>query len=350
MMYDDYVRLRSILVSILLLFAVVGSVLNLIVLYMYGKRKEKTTTRVYILALGIVDFTACAVVIPFTIYMVSAEHSIPIDFLCKAYHFSINASTPFSALLMTAIAVDRYCGICKPLLHVMTTMRAKLIICSLGVFAACIGTVVSLMFGVYAIIETTPDEMRQSYLSNTESNDTITEVIYTGQCVWNNIYLGETFYWYYQKCFIAFYLICLVVVVALYAMLFCHLSRNKKSIQHRQILGETDIITNEDGIDYMVHRHVAVLSTENDDNVENDDSVENDDNVNHNMTEKVKGTTAVMLFVVTVVFIVTFLISFLPTFLMSIELIPYHLVVFYMYRVLQLILLFPEKCCSFLKQ
>ena len=70
------------------------------------------------------------------------------DLLCKFYHFLITSSIPFSALVMVAIAIDRYLCICRPFARWFSLPRAKLIVCLLAAFVTCLGVCVSLMYGI----------------------------------------------------------------------------------------------------------------------------------------------------------------------------------------------------------
>jgi len=69
----------------------------------------------------------------------------------QIYQFLITSNIPFSALIMVAIAVDRYLCICHPWRSaaLMNVSRAKVVVCILGLFAMFIGVIVGLMYGVY---------------------------------------------------------------------------------------------------------------------------------------------------------------------------------------------------------
>ena len=105
--------------------AVVGSGGNAIVLYVFGAKRDKLTSTVFIIALAAVDLVTCLIVIPFTVFMESVDFKINVDACCKLYHFLITSNVPCSALIMVAIAVDRYLCICHPFMRVMTVHRAK---------------------------------------------------------------------------------------------------------------------------------------------------------------------------------------------------------------------------------
>ena len=148
------VELYAVMV-ILSVLGVVGTVGNAIVLYVFGQKKDKLVSTLFILALAGVDLVTCLVVIPFTVYMEYVDFRIRFDAVCKAYQFLITSNIPFSALVMVVIAVDRYLCICHPFLRAMNFRRAKLIIAVLAVVAAGLGVCVALMFGVYQTIDMT---------------------------------------------------------------------------------------------------------------------------------------------------------------------------------------------------
>ena len=69
----------------------------------------------------------------------------------QIYQFLITSNIPFSALIMVAIAVDRYICICHPWrsVQLMNQSRAKLVVMVLALCAAVIGVCVALMYGVF---------------------------------------------------------------------------------------------------------------------------------------------------------------------------------------------------------
>ena len=137
-----------ILISILIFLSIVGTAGNLLVLYVFSKKRDKLVSTLFILVMAFVDFITCLVVIPYTAIMEYSDFWIKYDFMCKLYHFLITSNIPFSALIMVAIAIDRYLCICHPFYHILTVRRAKYVTAVLGVFAAVIGVLVALLHGV----------------------------------------------------------------------------------------------------------------------------------------------------------------------------------------------------------
>lgn len=115
---DDYDAETTYIMVMLALFCVVGLVGNALVLYVFGRRKDRLVSTLFIVSLAVIDFVTCLVIIPFTMYVEYVERYVSSDAVCKLYSFLVTANIPFSAMIMAAIAVDRYFAICRPLLQV----------------------------------------------------------------------------------------------------------------------------------------------------------------------------------------------------------------------------------------
>lgn len=102
----------TVIVSVVVLlsvFSVCGVLGNALVLLVFSQRKDGLVSTYFILLLAAIDFTTSLVVMPTTAYMEYTRMRIgDHDFLCKLYQFSLTSVIPLSALLMAAIAVDRY--------------------------------------------------------------------------------------------------------------------------------------------------------------------------------------------------------------------------------------------------
>jgi len=139
-----------VVVGYLCVLAAVGSAGNALVLVVFSKKKDKLTSTLFIIALASVDLITCLVVMPYTVYMEIVNFRVASDVSCKLYQFFITCNIPFSALVMVAIAVDRYLCICHPFARVLTLDRAKILIGLLAAVAASLGACVAMFFGVYA--------------------------------------------------------------------------------------------------------------------------------------------------------------------------------------------------------
>lgn len=384
--------------------ALTGTAGNLLVLYVFSQKKDKLVSTLFILVLAFVDFTTCMIVIPYTMYMEYMNFFISSDFFCKLYQFLITSNIPFSALVMVAIAIDRYFCICHPFLHALNLQRAKIMITCLALFAAAIGVMVALMYGVYQEIDgpffnnltsslkndteanvsdvnydgntTAPMETRivmhsqhpdrimthtvaydfsqpvPSIGENETNNNSMYfpdiqaypeygehEPIYSyrGQCQDNGQIVNQAFLLYFQKCYTALYLLCLIIVIILYTLIYRSVlvRRTRRQKQKSKSLHMVQI-ANERANGDSTCTEETLLTTVNGDpkdgGLKNGGKVKDKDKYRRKSTKKDKNRianlkTAAMLFVVTVVFIVTFL----PAFLMALRLIPNNNIIFYMY-------------------
>lgn len=393
-----------VVMTYLSVLSVVGAAGNGLVLYVYARKKDTLVSTLFILVLAVVDFMTCLVVVPYTIFMEYKDFYIDINVVCKLYLFLITSNIPFSALIMVAIAVDRYFCICHPFLHVMTVARAKVMIAALAAFATSLGICVSLTFGVYPVVHTsnTSSENNSSTAStpwlsvtqldrvtfasvnftddvNEERSTNEPSVVRSGKCEANDLIISHAFQWYYQKLYTALYPMCLAIVVVLYALIYRRVlyrrSRRQKqksrslalvqsltsAVRRRGRPRETstteDImvlppsgalnefnscVTSTDpctavGTAYVSPAAVDVggkrRSTGAEGGVVDGRIGMLQANGRSRRSSKADTTflanmkTAAMLFVVTVVFVVTYL----PAFLMVLDLIPYNIIVFYMY-------------------
>ncbi|XP_074655741.1 orexin receptor type 2-like [Tubulanus polymorphus] len=348
------------LVAMLIFLSVLGTAGNALVVYVFSKRNDNQTSTMFIIALAVVDMMTCAVIIPFTIVMEHYRFYIGNDFLCKIYQFFVTSNVPYSALIMSGIAVDRYLCICHPFLHAMNIKRAKIVILCLGLLSAVMGVIVALAYGVYKRVAFVPcnstdalnvingkfdvnvtDSVAYAHIPWCRLNSTVKvetvaepikfEILYHGYCNANELILSEYVRKTYQKVHVASYILCLLVVVVLYALIYRSvLMRRRKRAKWRHAnattctvnVRETSLDTEETQLTTLNgHDNNKISLNPNDDKRLKRKSTKKDKNRMQNVK------TAAMLFVVTVVFVVTFL----PAGLMANNLIPYFSIVFYMY-------------------
>ena len=213
-------------------------------MYVFSRKKDKLTSTLFIIALAIVDFVTCLVVVPFTVYMEVVDFHVSSDVCCKLYQFLITCNIPFSALVMVAIAIDRYLCICHPFTRILTIHRAKILIGFLAAVAATLGACVAMFFGVYARPEAvtaddaanTTELLQDATTSTTRSattaadvvdNASTDELINIGKCAENDLILSHHFQWYYQKLYTFMYPVCLLVVVVLYVLIYRSVLRRR---------------------------------------------------------------------------------------------------------------------------
>jgi len=363
-------------IGILSFFCVLGTIGNLLVLYVYVRKRNKLASTVFIITLACTDFITCALIIPFTIVLEYVQGKVQYDILCKLYMFLITSNVPFSAFIMMAIAVDRYLCICHPFTHILNTRRAKLIISILASLAFILGIITALNFGVYfkqpygepygsayatsATIEgdeTAPQGNNDNLEFVFRDNSSIDELSFAynktlgqvsdrfqvsgkllndGVCKPNGLIFSHSFTETYQKIYSSFFVIVIVVVVVLYIMIyrFVTLRRARRRRIRKQASGYSSY--KETGMSFLNTRTSLTngcIKTEIDTQQPYQErKVTKKDEFSRQMTIREKGLvanirTAGMLFVVTAVFIVVFL----PAWLMAHQVVPYNMLVFYMY-------------------
>lgn len=335
------------------IFSVIGTLGNTLVLYIYSKKRDITTSSLFILTLAGTDFFTCLVIIPFNMIVLKLNYILMYDFPCKLYMFLITCNVPFSAFVMVAIAFDRYFCICHPFLHVITIPRAKIIVFVMGIIACSFGVITALSCGIFPgpdavnvtemlSLNNTVTTSYLNYNQQTTLMDNVTSVVMAtqnssdgsasaqmdimpGQCVEGVSGLIEgDFVYIYQKIYALFYLIAFLIVLILYGLIYrsIHIRRALKAKRKRSSLYPHEFSA--------VDTQMTVLN--------NGHPIDGKDNQGQKkfrkkalgLKEKVfyaNIRTAAMLFIVTVVF----LIAFLPAWLMAHLLVPYNMIVFYMY-------------------
>ncbi|XP_061197653.1 cholecystokinin receptor type A-like [Saccostrea echinata] len=367
-------------VVMLIVFSVIGVAGNALVLYGFFMLKPKMTSTIFILTLAGIDFTSCLVTIPATAAMELVVFRVPYDPLCKAYHFLVTTTIPFSAFVMVAIAVDRYYCICKPFIQIMTKFRAKIIVFSLSILALIIGFVSCLNFGLVEQRthknETNMTLELQATIELLGPDDPVVLALkekYFPSPVFlcgNPRMLGETFYTVYNTIYASIYATCGIVVIILYVVIYHFiLTRRQRRLRTESFpcctfsktqLGESE------------HTDFIYVSQETQNTCVTDEA-EKDANLNSPMLKpnnELQGSqattlnnepppksrqkkkknhrksdatstfrlkqerirvnnikTALMLSVVALVFIA----AFLPAWLMKLKVVPFNTILFYMY-------------------
>ncbi|KAK6176521.1 hypothetical protein SNE40_014789 [Patella caerulea] len=375
-------------IGILSVFALFGTIGNALAFYVFYNLKQKLTSTIFILALAATDFITCLVTIPYTIAVESLKYFVD-DAVCKIYHFLITTTIPFSAFVMVAIAIDRYLCICHPFLHVMTIRRAKIIVVCLGVLSFLLGITACVHHTTWVVHETTVEDnltstvkpfvdnaltlsgsggtsvvQYSSYPTGFTNRQNLTSIgstltisvngtatptplrtvkafIDKGQCQTHRDFIDPTFFLVFQKIYSALFLICCLIVLVLYSLIYRFvISKRKKRLQIKStrccFTAENTNIENEQ-TEATVALELSqtangykVKNKSNDTQAENHTANGTNSSVSKVRVERMRMAsikTAFMLFIVTLVFIF----AFLPAWLMAHQLVSLNLVVFYMY-------------------
>lgn len=118
------IYLPSIIYTCILL--VIGIPGNATVFYIYFTRWKRSSTRVFIIALAIFDLVNCLLTFPFELATMLNPFTYDNGIACKVFRFATYTCNAGGALLLIAIAIDRYQRICKPLDKPMDPRTAKL--------------------------------------------------------------------------------------------------------------------------------------------------------------------------------------------------------------------------------
>lgn len=360
---ENHVDYPYILVVIgyLTTFSIAGSIGNGFVFYIFSRKREKSTTTVFILALALTDFLTCLIIIPFTIYYEIMAKRINSNLQCKIYTFLITSNIPFSAFIMVLIAFDRYFKICRPWNQCLDIRMSKKIIVAVLIFALSLGVIPSLTHGVYPISEetarkenitgrviTSDEQHAYNGLVMKPENATVFEDLidksdfrsersnessnvnkgYEGYCIPVYDNFDQSFIKNYQNFYASLFLISCAFVTVLYALIFksITLRRYRKSKRTHK---EADRRTSHTITNIGTTRLTAIETADNDHNqrmVNNNYVTESKRSV-RNKLRLANIKTAGILFVVTVVFIL----AFLPAWLMSIRVIKPSIIVYYLY-------------------
>ncbi|ESO86521.1 hypothetical protein LOTGIDRAFT_167044 [Lottia gigantea] len=128
------------LVFLILVF-VVGSVGNVIVLYVYHFKWRNSTFTLFVKVLALLDLLNCFTSTPAAIILVLGQDHVYVDTLCAITPFLSLYTSIVSGILFVIIAVQRYLGICKPLKVSFELPLAK----KLCLFAISLGVLPSML-------------------------------------------------------------------------------------------------------------------------------------------------------------------------------------------------------------
>lgn len=349
-----------VVIGYLMTFSLAGSVGNAFVIYIFSRKREKSTTTVFILVLAMTDFFTCLVIIPFTIYYEVMAKKINSNVQCKVYMFLITSNIPFSAFIMVLIAFDRYFKICRPWNQCLDIRMSKKIVIAVLIFALSLGIIPSLTHGVYPIsdetstkenVTTSPvfagdkqgahngtvmvlnntayQDLRPKFPGNVSSNSSDMRRIYEGYCMPVHEYFSQIFMNTYQNTYASLFLISCAFVTVLYALIFKSITMRRYKKSKRAFKG-MDRRTSTAITNTCTTRLTTTEPPETDQNRRaptNNNYVNESKRSVRNKLRLANIKTAGILFVVTIVFIL----AFLPAWLMSIRVIKANIIVYYLY-------------------
>ncbi|XP_013389468.1 orexin receptor type 2 [Lingula anatina] len=240
----------AVTLCMLALFMITGTAGNALVLYVYGRKKENTSTRVFIITLAVIDLLSCAIVVPFTIVVEYTRYRLLVDFLCKFYQFLVTSTIPMSAFVMAAIAIDRYICICHPTRNKITIGQVKIAVAVLGALASIMGIMTALCYKAAAgtvylqkcnetlcEIETLEYEQLPEIYSPSVNETFLnpSDAAPRGTCISDTALLGEGFKPIYRKVHASLYAVVFLIISVIYFLLF--ISVQKHNWRRSKLLG-----------------------------------------------------------------------------------------------------------------
>ena len=103
---------------------------NLLIIFVFVKKRVKISAHIFIIGLAVTDCASCLTrpFIMFTYVPQLVQFRNASQVLCKITYFFVLLSIFSSEVLTAAIAVDRYFAVCRPHSHIMTIKRAKVFV------------------------------------------------------------------------------------------------------------------------------------------------------------------------------------------------------------------------------
>ncbi|KAA0191361.1 Orexin receptor type 2 [Fasciolopsis buskii] len=234
-------QIPTVLIMLSIICAV-GTIGNLLVIIVYALKHDRLTSTLFILVLAVADFLACLTLIPGTIAIEYFEWKMRSSFLCKSYYLLNNSFIPFSSLLISCIAFDRYFCLCHPFSKIMTFVRAKRIIGVL-VFACLFQGGCSTFLVRIEKVQSDPvdsnvnETIFERYgVLNEGQQDTYecTEVIRVNATMLEYVWYRVT-----QKIQIVSYVFCILSVTVLYILIYSSVSKVLK--KRKQLIGRRTV-------------------------------------------------------------------------------------------------------------
>ena len=192
------------------------------------------------------------------------------------------------------------------------------------------------------------DGIQSTVESSSGTDDGLGQLENKGHCESNDLLISVDFQFYYQKLYTAMYPVCLGIVIILYVLIYHSVLKRRSRRQEQKsktmaVVRSLNSVTTRNRVESDNSHRTETLPSNEDVNdqaeiepimqQESDVAKERWQGKQLNQISKAESTrlanlkTAAMLFVVTVVFVVTFL----PAFLMVLELVPNNVIVFYLY-------------------
>ena len=194
---------------------VVGTVGNVLVLFVYGKRFRKTSSNYFIVSMAIFDLLACLISMPTELYDLRHSYTFYNSTVCKIFRYTGSVTVYGSVFILIEIAVDRYFKICHPLM-IIEIVKIKIMCIAAGVVAVLVSIPAIILFGISK--SPTPDP-----------------VILGHDCSIEEQYRKKTFSRIYYYLLGIIFVVTLVLLSALYFRIWLEIRRRKNLVIGDQV-------------------------------------------------------------------------------------------------------------------
>lgn len=129
------------------LIMIIGTVGNIMVIYIYTWRFKRRSANFFISGMAIFDLLGCLISMPAGVYDLIHSYTFEDAIGCKIVKYTEAVIIYGSSIILIEIAFDRYFKICKPL-RILRTSRIKQMCLAACVFAIILASPALFLFGV----------------------------------------------------------------------------------------------------------------------------------------------------------------------------------------------------------
>ncbi|KAK6191477.1 hypothetical protein SNE40_003155 [Patella caerulea] len=201
------------------IYSILGTAGNLPVLVVYFRKRDKKAANTFIRVLALIDLVVSAMIMPYT--LIYELHMVQSDIICRGVEFLRHFTIIASNMTLVAIAVERYCAVCRlsQRFSVQNVNQGMLVMLTVSLILAFPS------IGIFAVVPTsTVQDVNCSFPH--VSNDTMV-------CHFTTTIVGETVAYIYQSVLMLSFFITLIMIVIFYSIVYSVLWKRAKSRKAR---------------------------------------------------------------------------------------------------------------------
>ncbi|KAL3874999.1 hypothetical protein ACJMK2_037941 [Sinanodonta woodiana] len=172
----QYQLLAIVYTTLLMVLGIPG---NIVVLYIYILKWRKSTSRIYIIFLAVLDLVNCMTTLPMEIFIMTYSLRFDYPVVCKLSRFSTYLMNTSSTLILVGIAVDRFKRICRPYDRLFSETTSKWI-CIASIITSLVTTSPFLLFYGTQTVKMAPDVVGKVCLLEDKYNSSLVPLVYFG--------------------------------------------------------------------------------------------------------------------------------------------------------------------------